>query len=105
MEKTFFKLNGQGRAVEVKDEHIKIIKQANRKISGVNDIGAPLQGMISKVFVKPGDVVKKNAPLFTIEAMKMETTITAANNFKIKGVQLTEGKMVDADDLVIEFEQ
>ena len=100
----FFKLNGQNRAIEIKDNHIQITKQANLKVSGINQIGAPLQGMISKIFVKPGDVVKKNAPLFTIEAMKMETTIVANTNNKIKGVQLAEGKMVDADDLVIEVE-
>lgn len=100
----FFKLNGQNRAIEIKDNHIQIEKRANLKVSGANEIGAPLQGMISKIFVKAGDVVKKNAPLFTIEAMKMETTIVANQNSKIKGVQLKEGKMVDADDLVLEME-
>jgi pyruvate carboxylase len=100
----FFKLNGQTRAIEIKDKHIQIEKRANIKVSGANEIGAPLQGMISKIFVKAGDVVKKNAPLFTIEAMKMETTIVANQNSKIKSVQLKEGKMVDADDLVIEME-
>ncbi|MES2284861.1 MAG: pyruvate carboxylase [Bacteroidota bacterium] len=100
----FFKLNGQTRAIEIKDNHIQIDKRANLKVSGANEIGAPLQGMLSKIFVKAGDVVKKNAPLFTIEAMKMETTIVANQNSKIKAVQLKEGKMVDADDLVIEME-
>ncbi len=100
----FFKLNGQTRAIEIKDNHIQIDKRANLKVSGANEIGAPLQGMLSKIFVKAGDVVKKNAPLFTIEAMKMETTIVANQNSKIKSVQLKEGKMVDADDLVIEME-
>ena len=99
----FFKLNGQNRAIEIKDAHIQTIKQANRKVSGANEIGAPLQGMISKIFVKPGDPVKKNTPLFTIEAMKMETTIVANYNSKIKAIQLAEGKMVDADDMVIEM--
>ena len=61
--------------------------------------------MLSKIFVKAGDLVKKNAPIFTIEAMKMETTIVASSNYKIKGIQLREGNMVDADDLVIEMEE
>jgi pyruvate carboxylase len=100
----FFKLNGQNRAIEIKDEHIHITKQSNRKVSGQNEVGAPLQGMISKIFVKKGDAIKKNTPLFTIEAMKMETTIVAHSNFKIKVVQLAEGCMVDADDMVIETE-
>lgn len=100
----FFKLNGQGRAIEIKDKKVLIIKKSNRKVSGQNEIGAPLQGMISKIFVKPGDSVKKNAPLFTIEAMKMETTIVANNNIKVKGIELAEGRMVDADDMVIEID-
>lgn len=100
----FFKLNGQSRVIDIKDEHLQIIKVSNRKASGQNEVGAPLQGMLSKIFVKAGDLVKKNAPIFTIEAMKMETTIVANNNYKIKGIQLREGNMVDADDLVIEME-
>ncbi|MBA3707037.1 MAG: pyruvate carboxylase subunit B, partial [Bacteroidetes bacterium] len=101
----FFKLNGQTRAIEVKDEHVNIVKPINRKASGETEIGTPLQGMLSKIFVKVGDTVKKNTPLFTIEAMKMETTIVANNNHKIKGIQLREGVLVDADDLVIEMER
>lgn len=100
----FFKLNGQSRVIDIKDEHLQIIKVSNRKASGKNEVGAPLQGMLSKIFVKAGDLVKKNAPIFTIEAMKMETTIVANSNYKIKGIQLREGNMVDADDLVIEME-
>ena len=104
MRRISFKLNGQSRVIEIRDEHIVIARKANRKASGKNEVGAPLQGMISKIFVKAGEVVKKNAPLFTIEAMKMETTITANQQFKITKIQLNEGKMVDADDLVIEVE-
>ncbi len=40
-------------------------------------IGAPLQGALSNIQVKSGEKVEKNQPLFVIEAMKMETTITA----------------------------
>jgi pyruvate carboxylase len=101
----FFKLNGQSRVIDIKDEHLQIIKVSNRKASGKNEVGAPLQGMLSKIFVKAGDLVKKNAPIFTIEAMKMETTIVANSNYKIKTIQLREGNMVDADDLVIEMEE
>lgn len=100
----FFKLNGQTRAIEVKDEHLHIIKPTNRKASGKNEIGTPLQGMLSKIFVKVGEEVKKNTPLFTIEAMKMETTIVANNNHKIKGILLKEGVLVDAEDLIVEME-
>ena len=60
-----------------------------------------MQGRLSKVFVKGGEAVKKNTPLFTIEAMKMETTITAPRDLTVKQVSLSEGSMVEMDDLVV----
>jgi pyruvate carboxylase len=63
-----------------------------------------LQGRLTKIFVKEGDLVKKNAPLFTIEAMKMETTITASADIKVKKLHLNEATMVENDDLVLEKE-
>ena len=105
MRRISFKLNGQSRVIEIRDENVHISKKANRKASNKHEVGAPLQGMISKVFVKAGDTVKTNTPLFTIEAMKMETTVTANHQYKIVNIHLSEGKMVDADDLVIEVEE
>ncbi|HRH65330.1 MAG TPA: pyruvate carboxylase [Bacteroidia bacterium] len=100
----FFRLNGQTRSVEVKDRNVTVRKVSNPKASGGNQVGAPLQGRLAKVFVKAGEKVKRNAPLFTIEAMKMETTITAVNDLTIKRIALNETTMVEADDLVIEIE-
>jgi len=65
------------------------------------EIGAPLQGSLASVLVKAGQKVKKNAPLFIIEAMKMETTITANSDGEIDKVVLPEGRMVFSDDLVV----
>lgn len=100
----YFKLNGQTRAIEVKDRSIKVSKQSNAKINGnESQVGAPLQGLLSKVFVKNGEKVNKNQPLFTIEAMKMETTITAIKDGSIGTITLQEGTLVESDDLVLEL--
>jgi pyruvate carboxylase len=56
-----------------------------------------------KVYVKEGEEVSKNQPLFVIEAMKMESTITAHANGKVKKVYLAEGVMVEQDDCVVAF--
>ena len=100
-----FKVNGQGRKVEVKDESIKVetIKNAKVDKNDATQIGAPLQGMLSTILVKTGENVVKNQPLFIIEAMKMETTITATENGTIKKVVLKAGSMVNSDDLIIEL--
>jgi len=100
----YFKLNGQTRSIEVKDKSVQSSKKSNPKAEGDKQIGTPLQGMLSKIFVKSGAEVKKNAPLFTIEAMKMETTITASRDLKITRIHLTERSLVEADDLVVEVE-
>lgn len=103
MVKVFFKVNGQTRAVEVKDESIKVEKVVHQKVdkNDKKQIGAPLQGALSNIQVKAGDKVEKNQPLFVIEAMKMETTITANSPGEVDKIVLKEGDMVFADDLVV----
>ncbi|ALJ05069.1 pyruvate carboxylase [Pseudalgibacter alginicilyticus] len=99
----YFKVNGQGRIVKIKDHSIKVDKIENIKADKTDDnqIGAPLQGMLSTILVKQGDKVIKNQPLFIIEAMKMETTITAATDATVKKIVLETGFMVNSEDLVI----
>jgi len=101
----FFKLNGQTRNVDVQDKSIKVEQKEHRKInkSNNNEIGAPLQGLLSKLFVKTGDKVAKNQPLFVIEAMKMETVITAHSDGIIQAIELKAGTLVNTNDLVVEL--
>jgi pyruvate carboxylase len=99
----FFSFNGQTRNLEVRDRSVEVKTVRNQKIDKANprQVGAPLQGMLSKVLVESGQQVKRNTPLFIIEAMKMETTITAPDDTTVQGVQLPEGTLVNADDLVL----
>lgn len=100
----YFEMNGQARVLEVKDNSFKTTKVSHKKVENENHVGAPLQGRLADILVKEGDVVKENAPLFVIEAMKMETTISAPKNGKIKQIHLGAGEMVAQDDLVIELD-
>ncbi|GGE33544.1 pyruvate carboxylase [Psychroflexus planctonicus] len=102
----FFKVNGQTRTVLIRDESIKVDKVQHQKIDKENEkhIGAPLQGSLTEILVKKGDTVEKNQALFVIEAMKMETTVTANASGKVEEVVLQPGVMVFADDLVIRLE-
>lgn len=99
----FFKLNGQTRGIEVKDKNFKATAVSNRKVSNENEIGAPLQGKLSKVLVNIGDEIEKNTPLFAIEAMKMESTVVAPFAGKVKAILLKPGSLVAQDDVVIEL--
>ena len=48
--------------------------------------------------------IKENDPLFIIEAMKMETTVTAIRDCKVKSIMLKEGEMIMQDDLILSVE-
>jgi pyruvate carboxylase len=102
----FFKVNGENRFVEIKDASLNIHKEVNQQIdaSDNNQLGAPLQGLLYKVLVKKGEEIKKNHPLFIIEAMKMETTVTATKAGKVKSITLKPGSMVQKDDLIVTLE-
>jgi len=104
MRTVFFELNGQARRVKVKDASVTIAKISYKKAKNEKEIGVPLQGKLSSLLVKKGERVKENQPLFVIEAMKMETTITASANGVIKAVYIAEGTLVEQDDMVIELE-
>lgn len=101
--KVFFKVNGQTRNVEVQDRSIKVEKVVHQKADKNNkkQIGAPLQGSLASILVVPGEKVEKNQALFIIEAMKMETTITANAAGEVEQIVLKEGDMVYADDLIV----
>jgi len=99
-----FELNGQTRRVKIKDNSAKVDKVTNRKISGENEVGAPLQGKLASIKVKPGDEVTESTALFVIEAMKMESSITPPRAGVVKEVHLKAGDMVQQDDLVISLE-
>lgn len=103
--KVFMRLNGQTRIIDIVDRSVQVVSRENQKVDKGNcrHIGAPLQGKLSQVLVKEGDEVKQNQPLFVIEAMKMETTITATQPGRIHRLVLPAGAMVRSEDLVIEL--
>ena len=101
MRAVFFKLNGQTRSVEMRDHSALVEKIENRKVSSADHIGSPLQGRLMKIFVEEGETVTKNQPLFSVEAMKMESTITAPRDGVVKEVVLVPKTMVEQNDLIV----
>ncbi|MCB9263689.1 MAG: pyruvate carboxylase [Lewinellaceae bacterium] len=100
----FFQLNGQTRSIPVHDRNLKLDVVVHRKAETEKEVGSPLQGSISKILVHEGDEVEANTPLFIIEAMKMESTITSPVAGTVKRVHLKEKTLVEQDDLVVELE-
>ena len=62
-----------------------------------------MPGKVSTVAVKAGDLVKAGDRLLSIEAMKMETAITAPADATVKDVAVAAGRLVEAGDLLVEL--
>jgi pyruvate carboxylase len=63
-----------------------------------------MPGMISTIAVQAGDNVTKGQKLLSLEAMKMETNLTADRDGRISQVLVKRGTQVAAGDLLITLE-
>ncbi len=68
------------------------------------DIASPFPGLITEVFVAPGDAVTSGQTLMTIEAMKMLHPITAAGNATVATVEVAAGDQVEGNLTLITFD-
>ena len=61
-------------------------------------------GLVIKVNVEPGQAVEAGEVLMVLEAMKMETNMTAPRAGTVKSVHVKPGDPVKVDQLLVEFE-
>ena len=70
----------------------------------INEIKAPMPGLILEINVAQGQEVKEDDTLVILEAMKMENAINSPRDGIIKSINVTQGESVDKNSLLIEFE-
>jgi biotin carboxyl carrier protein len=100
-------VNGQKQSVEIKDKYDDLLKQLGMdKLMGnkANLLKAPMPGLVLKVLVSEGQVVKKGDGLLILEAMKMENIIKASSDGIVKKIHIEEKNIVDKNQKMIEFE-
>jgi pyruvate carboxylase len=101
----FFELNGQPREVQVVDRSLTGDIPVHPKAEPGNPlhVGAPMPGLVVRVKVEEGDEVEAGQKLFTLEAMKMETTLYAEKAGVVAEVLVKAGTQVDTGDLLLRF--
>ncbi|PCI05026.1 MAG: acetyl-CoA carboxylase biotin carboxyl carrier protein subunit [Flavobacteriaceae bacterium] len=70
----------------------------------LNELKAPMPGIILEIIVKKGATIKKGEPLVILEAMKMENTLNSPTDGKVKAVYYSKGESVEKGALLIEME-
>ncbi|MDQ0869703.1 pyruvate carboxylase [Arthrobacter sp. V1I9] len=99
-------LNGQSRPVVVRDRSVVSNVKAAEKADPAQPghVAAPFAGAVT-VTVKPGDTVNAGDTVATIEAMKMEASITTPAAGKVARLAISSVEQVQGGDLLLVIEQ
>ena len=71
---------------------------------GQGGLTAPMNGTMVTLMVEPGADVKADEPLLVMEAMKMEHTIRAPQDGRVRGFYYQPGDLVDGGAELLDFE-
>jgi len=101
------KINSNIYSIKISNDLDQLIEEMGLSLGSsqqVNDIKAPMPGLILEVNVKEGDEVKEGDYLLVLEAMKMENTLTAPRDGVVKSVTVSKSDTVEKNQLLIEME-
>jgi len=90
--------------IELSSPQKKYLRGRQQIIDEVQEtITSPMPGKIVKIMVSEEMEVKQGDPLIVVEAMKMQSTYTAAQNAIVEKIHVEEGDSVIRDQLLISF--
>jgi pyruvate carboxylase len=98
-------LNGQMRPVSIRDESVTTDVKAAERADRANPkhVAAPFAGVVT-LQVGEGDKVESGQTVATIEAMKMEASITAQQGGTVGRMAIGKVQQVEGGDLLLELE-
>lgn len=83
---------------------IPTAKSPNRSLADDEKVcRSPVSGVVVKIFAKEGDRLQAGDSLLLLEAMKMETNITAPADGVIAAIRVVATQHVQTGDVLVEF--
>lgn len=101
------RIEGVEYKVKIADYYERLVHQLGLTLGGahkVNNVKAPMPGLVISILVEAGQSVQKGDPLLILEAMKMENIIKAAGDGVVKAVLTHKGQAVEKGHVLLEFE-
>ncbi len=98
------KVNNRVYECEIKDQFDDLLKSLgldNLNTKKINDIKAPMPGLVLKVLIDEGQEFKKGDNLLVLEAMKMENILKAPADGKVKSVKIKPGDKVEKNEILL----
>jgi acetyl/propionyl-CoA carboxylase alpha subunit len=100
-------VNGNDYEIGIKDKYDLLLQKLGISAGAtkvVQQIKAPMPGMVINVAVKEGQQVKEGDRILILEAMKMENSIIIHADAVIKHVAVSAGQAVDKGQVLVELE-
>ena len=102
--KVELRVNNNDYTVYLKDKYDELLHRLGMDLLSsekVNDLKAPMPGLVVAVNVAEGQSVKKGDVLVTLEAMKMENALKADADAVVKKVSVKKGSAVEKNEVLI----
>lgn len=103
----FIRINDQEFEVALQDkmdlllEKMGISAAVNQK---VNDIKAPMPGLVLEVKVKAGDTLEKGDAVIVLEAMKMENVLKSSGQGIVESIEIKVGDAVEKNQILLKMQ-
>ena len=100
------KVNGNSYPLHVADKFDELLRSLGMdKIAGakINELKAPMPGLVLEVIVKEGQEIKKGDPIIVLEAMKMENILKSPVDVTVKKISVKKGVAVEKGQVLVQF--
>lgn len=103
-----FLINNRSYTLSVRDQFDELLDKMGMSLGDaalLNELKAPMPGLVVDVVAEPGTAVEKGDTLLILEAMKMENVIKASGAATVKALHIEKGQSVEKNQLLMSFEQ
>ncbi|MFZ2898198.1 MAG: biotin/lipoyl-containing protein [Saprospiraceae bacterium] len=105
--KLTIQVNGNVYVAEISDPYDQLVNRMGLTLDmqhKVDEIRAPMPGLVLQILAGPGDEVKRGEALLILEAMKMENVIKSPGDGVVGQVSVEKGQAVDKGQVLFRMQ-